>query len=359
MENEPKYCNFCNEEIKGEPLICPNCNSYFPTKKKAKKWFLWIGIAIKFIIPIFIISITIFQLGLATIEKRDAKDAKSIAKETKENLDERMEKIKAFQANQLRIQDKITFAFFYTNQGQYIDISRILPLKSFGNGTAYHDISFLNIASAKNIKITTNNRQRYYFDLFEMSFFDWYQNTFYSHWIRNDKIGSNPFIDNGKLSASFPQMNSMNSEIIKLHGYLNDNICLPYLKNHANGMIIPPKTKFSTSRDNTPRIVDFSPPLEEHLREIDFENSRMKLLIRIANTVPYGGFQEHEAKMLGIDKYFATTDDIIIQTITINFNASFKTDTIDEMSFQQHEWISQFITLFKKEYDWFIIKNEL
>jgi len=355
-------CVYCGKEIDEDIVICPDCGSYYPSKHKLQRLFFGIGCIIKFIIPIMIIAITIYQLKLACNEKSEASEAKNIAKETREDLDNRIKDIKIFQANQLNIDEHSTFIFITTTEGDYISLYKFFILKSSDYGIAYMNTNWLYLNTNSKELISNNSLQRYYFDLFEISFFNWYLETHRGNWYVDISPYRNVLGRGGRLSYTLEKPDSLNSTIISsevIRNQLEKNICLPSLESSIGTWILPPNSTFKTYREFVPDTMPYDHLVEKHEREIVINNEHVKFTICIENDMIYSEIRDLDLKALGIDKYLQRNKTYRLQTIIITFNAEFKAESLTAQSYKQHEWIKQMIFLFKREYDWNLFKGEL
>lgn len=342
MNRKNTYCIYCEEKIGENTLICPHCNSYFPRTSWTKIVTLLIGLAIKFIIPILIISITIYQCNSAKKEKTKATEARQLADSAIIEVNNHIAEIKRFQSEQMKIDEECFFKFFIAEENwDYLPLSSALILNGSDYGNIYSNLVFINNAARRKHPVNNNNLQKYYFDLFEIAFFNWYLNEFSYKW-------SDVKIDNPAL---------IKSNIIKKQ--ITNNSLLETLNSKIDTWFLPPDSEIRIIQDNPIDTLPFQIPIEVHSTKIVIENRNFIFSIKFSNSLGFGKLERHDLKEAKVFSYFKTNN-IWVENIKIEFTANFTAEyCLDEITLKEYAWINMLIEKFKNDYDWKLVKSDL
>lgn len=344
MEKEKTYCNFCKKKIENKALICPHCNSYFPRARNSIwSWIIVIfGIIIKLIIPFIIITITVYQCDSAQKEKNSAIEARQLADTALINVNNHIDEIRRFQALQMKIEDEAEFKIFISKPDwNYKSLSSALIRSGSSYGSIYSNMLFLNNAAQQGGEINDKNVQKYYFDLFEVAFLNWYFKEFSKKW--NDFNIINPTL--------------VKSNMIK--NQLSINKCLRALDSEIDTWFLPSDCELIISQKYPIDTMPFQIPIEVHSTSITIKNQNFNFSIIFSNSLGFGKVEKSDFEESVIYSYIPN-DNIWVQTIKVEFLAEIiPKNCLSENTQLEYNWIKEFIHRFKNDFDWRLVRSDL
>lgn len=392
MEEEKfKTCPYCCEKVSIEAIICKSCNSFIEGRKKRHEynwfkrnsyWLNWVSIILSFVF----LYLGIIQFNNSKEEKSKAQTAltnshqanenannanetaKSAIKETKELLSKiktikdsiAVDKIqlKGYQSLLFSKEETINTGMIRTMNGVPFNFTNYLEFAGAKHKKGMNDINWILIRAKDKGIPAISEIKKFYFDLLELSFINFLSNKYRFNWIRKHAPDFQLLITETD-ATSWPKAEKGKYTIWtkqKIEQEFLGNTFLPYNEKLISNIYLPQDVSINTNRIDKQNIKD--DVYENHERSIVFENPRFRYEIIISNGPSYP-LDSLYLKILKLT-YLDPKNNWYIQNIQFTFKSIFKTKSeYSENIVEEYKWIEEMKYLFKQEYDWDLILNEI
>jgi len=375
-EEKRVKCKMCKEPIHDRSKICTYCNSY---QNNFHRFIKTYETLIVIVVSIFAVYISFDQLKEAQKERVSAENANNVASTALGKVKNAEEIINTLSSDNNRISQKIdsTYNNFLSLEnilGKELDY-RIATMSRSESGSYFilldknnlfssiqHSIKqhffakqFLSnysfnysVVMSKNPSSLIADPYKRYFDIFILSFFEWYYDLYLGNWYKTDvNIGT------WGASGSLPKVDSAVIKSDKIITEVGDNSVIEYLKNKFERcrLYLPPNTRMNINKRNYISPIDkneFS-----YDRTITFENEVFAFTIDINCYKAIDLDNKYLIQDLGLVDLVKPDDGVkavefnLFSKVEFKKNYKFNRDTA-----KQFYWCNQFLESIKKAFTW-------